>query len=336
MQAPFSRPGNPLPLPPLSASRLLDQIRERVRYMHYSIRTEEAYVYWARQFIRFHDMRHPKTLGQEGLEQFLSHLANDRRVAAATHKQALSALVFMYEKVLGTPLTWLDQIGRPAAGRKLPVVLTPQEVARVLTGLSPKYQLLGQLLYGTGMRLMEGLRLRVKDIDFEHAAIVVREGKGNKDRVVMLPDKLVLPLREHLQRVHQIWEHDRANGAEGVHMPTALNTKFPRQGHTWAWQWVFPADDLSMCPRTQVKRRHHLLDTAFQRAFRQAVQKSGLSKAATPHTLRHSFATHLLQAHYDIRTVQELLGHADVSTTMIYTHVLKVAGGGVRSPLDVL
>lgn len=336
MQAPISRPGSSQPLPPLSATRLLDQIRERVRYMHYSIRTEEAYVYWARQYIRFHEMRHPNTLGQEGLEQFLSHLANDRRVAAATHKQALSALVFMYEKVLDIPLPWLNQIGRPAAGRKLPVVLTPQEVSLVLTGLPPKYRLLGQLLYGTGMRLMEGLRLRVKDIDFEHSAIVVREGKGNKDRVVMLPDRLVQPLREHLQRVYQTWEHDRANGAEGVHMPAALNVKFPRQGHTWAWQWVFPSDELSVCPRTKVKRRHHLMDTAFQRAFRLATHKSGLSKAATPHTLRHSFATHLLQAHYDIRTVQELLGHADVSTTMIYTHVLKVAGGGVRSPLDVL
>jgi integron integrase len=336
MQVPTGKPRIGIPLPPLTTSRLLDQIRERVRYMHYSIRTEEAYVYWAKQFIRFHEMRHPTTLGQEGVEQFLSHLANDRRVAAATHKQALSALIFMYEKVLGMPLTWLDQIGRPAAGRKLPVVLTPQEVSSVLTRLAPKYQLIGQLLYGTGLRLMEGLRLRVKDIDFDHHAIVVREGKGNKDRVVMLPDRLVQPLRDHLKRVHLCWEQDHAQGVGGVYMPSALDVKFPRHGHTWAWQWVFPADDLSVCPRTQVKRRHHVLDTAFQRAFRRAVQGANLSKAATPHTLRHSFATHLLQAHYDIRTVQDLLGHADVSTTMIYTHVLKVAGGGVRSPLDVL
>jgi integron integrase len=186
------------------------------------------------------------------------------------------------------------------------------------------------------MRLMEGLRLRVKDIDFDHQAIVVRDGKGSKDRVVMLPERLAQPLREHLQRIRQIWEQDRSVAAEGVLMPHALAVKFPRQGQTWAWQWVFPAEALSQCPRTQVQRRHHMLDTSFQRAFRSAVKLTGLAKLATPHTLRHSFATHLLQARYDIRTVQELLGHADVSTTMIYTHVLKVAGGGVRSPLDAL
>ncbi len=325
-----------VPLPTLTSVKLLDQIRERVRYLHYSIRTEEAYVSWARQFVHFHGLQHPKDLGQVAVESFLSHLASERKVAAATHKQALSALVFLYEKVLGIELTWLSQIGRPSTGRKLPVVLTTDEVSRVLQGLSPKYQLIGQVLYGTGMRLMEGLRLRVKDIDFDHHAIVVRDGKGSKDRVVMLPERLIQPLHVHLKRIHHLWEQDRAKGAEGVMLPRALSNKYPRHGQTWAWQWVFPADDLSQCPRTKTLRRHHMLDTSFQRAFRSAVKLAELHKPATPHTLRHSFATHLLQARYDIRTVQELLGHADVSTTMIYTHVLKVGGGGVRSPLDAL
>lgn len=324
------------PLPPLAATRLIEQIRERTRYLHYSIRTEEAYVAWVKQFIRFHQLQHPSTLGQAAVEAFLSHLANERRVSAATHKQALSALIFMYEKVLGVELSWLSQIGRPASGRKLPVVLTPDEVMQVLAGLPPRYRLVGQLLYGTGMRLMEGLRLRVKDIDFEHQAIIVRDGKGSKDRVVMLPERLAQPLKEQLQQAQQQWQQDRQAGIDGVYLPYALSSKYPRQGQTWGWQWVFPSEELSVCPRTGVKRRHHLMDVSFQRAFKRSVQRAGLTKPATPHTLRHSFATHLLQAHYDIRTVQELLGHADVSTTMIYTHVLKVGGGGVRSPLDAL
>jgi len=323
-------------LPPLKAKRLLDQVRERIRYLHYSERTEEAYVYWAKQFIRFHQLRHPVELGQAEVEAFLTHLANDRNVSAATHKQALSALLFLYEKVLGMRFTWLREIGRPASGRKLPVVLTPDEVARVLLGLPPKYQLIGQMLYGTGMRLLEGLRLRVKDIDFDHQAIIVRDGKGSKDRVVMLPERLMEPLREQLKKVHDVWSEDRANDVEGVSMPHALNEKYPRQGQNYGWHWVFPAEQLSMCARTRVQRRHHVADSNFQRAFKTSVQGAGITKSATPHTLRHSFATHLLQAHYDIRTVQELLGHADVSTTMIYTHVLKIGGGGVRSPLDAL
>lgn len=324
-------------LPPLTAVKLLDQVRERVRYLHYSIRTEEAYVYWIRGFIRFHGThRHPREMGIAEVEKYLSYLATDRSVAASTHKQALSALIFLYEKVLGVDIPWLGDIGRPKSQRKIPVVLAHDEVSAILTALDPKYQLIGQLLYGTGMRLLEGLRVRVKDIDFGHHAIVVRDGKGGKDRTVMLPTRLVIPLQSHLERVRKLWEHDRDAGRPGVWMPGALEAKYPRQGQTWAWQWVFPSEDPGVCSRTGVERRHHVIDKTFQRAFKKALALSRISKPATPHTLRHSFATHLLQAHYDIRTVQELLGHADVSTTMIYTHVLKVGGGGVRSPLDAL
>lgn len=324
-------------LPPLTAVKLLDQVRERVRYLHYSIRTEEAYVYWIRGFILFHGaQRHPRDMGVTEVEKYLSHLATERLVAASTHKQALSALIFLYEKVLGIDMPWLGDIGRPKSQRKIPVVLSHDEVAALLGALDPKYQLIGQLLYGTGMRLLEGLRVRVKDIDFGHHAIVVRDGKGGKDRTVMLPARLATPLRQHLERVRMVWEQDRAAGRPGVWMPGALEAKHPRQGQTWAWQWVFPSEEPSVCPRTGVERRHHVIDKTFQRAFKKALALSRISKPATPHTLRHSFATHLLQAHYDIRTVQELLGHADVSTTMIYTHVLKVGGGGVRSPLDAL
>lgn len=316
--------------------RLLDQLRERVRYLHYSWRTEEAYVYWVKGFIRFHGLRHPRELGVREVEAYLSHLANVRKVAGSTHKQALSALLFLYKQVLGLDLPWLGEIGRPKAERRLPVVLSRDEVSQVLDALDEDYRLIGQLLYGTGLRLLEGLRLRVKDIDFDHGAIVVREGKGRKDRTVMLPDRLVQPLRDQLRKVRLTWERDRENGAGAVFMPDALSVKFPRAGETLGWFWLFPAHDVSTDTRTGELRRHHVLDQAFQRAFKRAVQKTKIDKLATPHTLRHSFATHLLQAHYDIRTVQELLGHADVSTTMIYTHVLKVGGGGVRSPLDAL
>ena len=323
-------------LPPIQATRLMDQVRERVRYLHYSLRTEQAYLHWIKAFIHFHGMRHPRDMGAPEVEAFLADLANNKHVAAATHKQALSALMFLYQKVLGIDLPWLGAIGRPKAQRKLPVVLTTAEVSQVLSALDAKYRLIGQLLYGTGLRLMEGLRLRIKDVDFGHRAIVIRDGKGGKDRTVMLPDRLLEPLRDQFERSRMLWDKDRSDGVEGVWMPGALSLKYPRQGQTWAWQWVFPADDLGECPRSGVVRRHHVQDQAFQRAFKKAVQLSQLAKPATPHTLCHSFATHLLQSRYDIRTVQELLGHADVSTTMIYTHVLKVGGGGVQSPLDVL
>ena len=327
----------PGPLPVLRSSRLLEQLRERIRYLHYSIRTEEAYVHWVRAFVRFHGLRHPRELGAQEVEAFLSWLAGERHVAVSTHRQALSALLFLYQKVLCVDLPWLREIGRPQVRSRLPVVLGPAEVARLFALLEGAHRLLAQLLYGTGMRVTEGLQLRVKDVDFERRAIVVREGKGAKDRVVMLPASLVPGLREQMARARVLWAADRAAGRGGVHMPDALDRKYPRAGASWAWFFVFPQASPSTDPRSGVERRHHLFDQTFQRAFKRAVEAAGIcERPVTPHTLRHSFATHLLQSGYDIRTVQELLGHSDVSTTMIYTHVLKLGGGAVRSPLDAL
>ncbi len=314
--------------------RLLDQLRGQIRYLHYSIRTEEAYVHWVRAFVRFHGLRHPAEMGGAEVEAFLCWLATDRDVAVSTHKQALSALLFLYQKVLGLPVPWMQDISRPQRPPRLPVVLSHDEVAQVLTALPDDHRLFGQLLYGTGMRLLEGLRLRVKDIDFARRAIVVREGKGGKDRVVMLPASLERPLRAQLAAAHTLWAADRAAGVAGVAVPNALDRKYPGAPLSWMWFWLFPQATLSTDPRGAGLRRHHQLDQAFQRAFKRAAQASGIHKPATPHTLRHSFATHLLLGGYDIRTVQELLGHSDVSTTMIYTHVLKLGGGAVRSPVD--
>ncbi|MBB8376097.1 tyrosine-type recombinase/integrase [Escherichia coli] len=297
------------PLPPLRSVKVLDQLRERIRYLHYSLRTEQAYVHWVRAFIRFHGVRHPATLGSSEVEAFLSWLANERKVSVSTHRQALAALLFFYGKVLCTDLPWLQEIGRPRPSRRLPVVLTPDEVVRILGFLEGEHRLFAQLLYGTGMRISEGLQLRVKDLDFDHGTIIVREGKGSKDR---------------------------AEGRSGVALPDALEWKYPRAGHSWPWFWVFAQHTHSTDPRSGVVRRHHMYDQTFQRAFKRAVEQAGITKPATPHTLRHSFATALLRSGYDIRTVQDLLGHSDVSTTMIYTHVLKVGGAGVRSPLDAL
>ncbi len=320
----------------MQAVRLLDQLRERIRYLHYSRRTEEAYVHWCRGFIRFHGRRHPATLGAAEIEAYLRWLASERGVAPSTHNQALSALLFLYGKVLQLNLPWLDQIGRPSVRRRIPVVLEPAEVAAVLDGLRGEHRLLARVLYGCGLRLSEALQLRTKDIDFGHRAVVVRGGKGDKDRVVMLPASLQTELRGQLQRAHEVWAADAQAGRAGVEMPHALERKYPRAGLSWAWFWLFPQDHHSTDPRSGVIRRHHLYDQTFQRAFKGAVARAGIAKPATPHTLRHSFATHLLQGGYDIRTVQELLGHSDVATTMIYTHVLNLGGGAVRSPLDGL
>jgi integron integrase len=272
------------------------------------------------------------------IEGFLTWLASERQVAPATHSQALSALLFLYQKVLNIPLPWMDEIGRPKAQRRLPVVLSHDEVARVLGALGEDgdHRLLAELLYGTGMRLTEGLRLRTKDIEFDRRAIVVREGKGGKDRIVMLPVALEAPLRAQLAASHRLWAEDRAAGLPGVAVPYALERKYPRAAASWAWHWVFPQARPSTDPRSGLVRRHHLYEQTFQRAFKAALAAADVVKQASPHTLRHSFATHLLLAGYDIRTVQELLGHADVSTTMIYTHVLRLGGGAVRSPLDNL
>lgn len=295
----------PAPLPGLRSKKVLDQLRERIRYLHYSIRTENTYVHWVRAFIRFHGLKHPATLGQAEIEQFLSWLANERKVAAATHRQALSALLFFYTKVLEVDLPWLSEIGRPRESRRLPVALSPQEVARIFSLMEGEHLLLAQLLYGTGMRLSEGLHLRIKDLDFDHRTIIVREGKGAKDRALMLPNSLVSPLRRQIARAGALWRADREAGRSGVEMPHALDRKYPRAGHSWGWFWVFPQATHSVDPRSGVVRRHHLYDQTFQRAFRRAADRAGITAHATPHTLRHSFATTLLRNGYDIRTVQD-------------------------------
>ena len=322
--------------PVFKSTRLLDQCRELLRYVHYSLRTEEAYLGWVKKFIRFHGLRHPRDMAQAEVEQFLTHLAVERRVSVSTHRQALSALLFLYQRVLGVELPWMDALARPVPKKRIPVVLSRDEVQRVLSHLKGEPLLLASLLYGGGLRLMEGLRLRVKDVDFEHQTLIVRDAKGGKDRVVMLPVSVVPALKVQLSKSHNLWTKDRAAGLPGVEMPDALAVKYPRAGQSWAWHWVFPQADTSTDPRSGIVRRHHAYDQTFQRAFKLAAQQALIAKPATPHTLRHSFATHLLQSGTDIRTVQELLGHSDVSTTMIYTHVLKAAAGGTASPLDRL
>ena len=326
--------------PPLASKRLLDQVRERIRYLHYSLKTEKAYLYWVRFFVlwsaRQGGMQHPRNMGQAEVEAFLTMLANERQVSPATHRQALNALMFLYRAVLCIELPWMNQIGRPPERKRIPVVLSVAEVQQVLAMLPGVEGVLARLLYGTGMRLSEGLSVRVKDLDFDRHVVIVRSGKGDKDRVVMLPRSLVAALREQLASSRALWAADRAAGRAGVFMPHALDQKYPRAGQSWAWHWVFPAASLSFDPRTGVERRHHLFDERLARRLKQACTAAGIAKHVTVHTLRHSFATHLLQAGTDIRTVQELLGHSDVSTTMIYTHVLKVAAGGTASPLDAL
>lgn len=330
------RPAAP-DLPALQSRKVMGQLRERIRYLHYSRRTEDAYTFWVRRYLHFHGMRHPLDLGRPDVEAFLMTLAGQGQVAASTHRQALSALLFFYGKVLGVELPWLTDIGKPRVRRRLPSVLSREEVAQVLALVEGReHQLLAQMLYGTGMRLNEGLGLRTKDIEFDRSAIIVRSGKGDKDRVVMLPDVLRAPLQLQLRHARRLWVDDQREGRGGVELPDALARKYPRAAHAWAWFWVFPQSQLSTDPESGLIRRHHLYDQTFQRAFKRAVQNAGIERPATPHTLRHSFATHLLQAGYDIRSVQELLGHAHVETTMIYTHVLKVAGRGARSPLDTL
>lgn len=316
--------------------KLLDQVRGKIRLKHYSIRTEQSYLDWIKRFILFHGKRHPKDMGPQDVEAFLTHLAVQGKVAASTQNQAKSALLFLYKEVLGIDLPWLDNVERAKAPKRLPVVLTRAEVHAVLTRLEGAHWLVASLLYGTGLRIMEAVRLRVKDVDFARHEILVRDGKGFKDRVTMLPATLSAPLKAHLQRVKALHRQDLEAGFGAVYLPYALDKKYPSAGRDWAWQYVFPSANLSVDPRSSETRRHHIQDQAVQRAVKQAVRDAGLSKPATPHTFRHSFATHLLEGGYDIRTVQELLGHSDVSTTMIYTHVLNRGGKGVRSPLDGL
>ncbi len=321
-----------LPQPP----KLLEQLRNRVRFKHYSLATERQYVHWAKRFILFHNKRHPQEMGSAEVEAFLTHLAVDGHVSASTQNQALSALLFLYREVLEQDLPWLQEVVRVKRPARLPVVLTQSEVAEVLERMQGVHGLMARLLYGTGMRLMEVARLRVKDVDFERLEIVVRDGKGGKDRVTMLPRKLATPLQEHLVWRRHLFEDDTAKGMADVFLPDALERKYPNAGKSWGWQYIFPSGSYSVDPRSGAERRHHLDEKLLQRSMKKAVQAASIAKPATPHTLRHSFATHLLQSGYDIRTIQELLGHADVATTMIYTHVLNQGGKGVASPLDAL
>jgi integron integrase len=316
--------------------RLLDQVRAKIRLKHYSIRTEQAYMDWVRRFILFHNKRHPNSMGAQEVEQFLTHLAVQGQVAASTQNQAKSALLFLYREVLNNELPWLDNIEKAKTPQRLPVVFSKAEVQAVLGCLSGVYWLMGSLLYGSGLRLMECVRLRVQDVDFSRKEILVRDGKGHKDRITMLPLALINPLREHIAQVREQHNQELLAGGGSVHLPYALAKKYPNASQEWVWQYVFPAAKPSTDPRSGVVQRHHVNEQNLQRAVKQALRDADIQKAASPHTFRHSFATHLLEGGYDIRTVQELLGHSDVATTMIYTHVLNKGGQGVTSPLDIL
>jgi len=316
--------------------RLLDQVRTTIRLRGMSYRTEQSYTDWIKRFIIFHNKRHPKEMGAPEIRDFLAHLVNDRNVAPSTQNQALHALLFLYREVLQIELPLIGDLQPAKKGERAPVVFTREEVEAILSKMEGTKKMMASLLYGTGMRLSELLRLRVKDIDFRMNQIIVRQGKGGKDRVTMLPRSLKEPLREHLVKVKQAHEVELKEGFGNVELPYALEKKYPQAPTEWKWQYVFPAPKRSIDPRSKVERRHHLDPSVLQKAVKEALRKAGITKHGNCHTFRHSFATHLLEAGQDIRTVQELLGHADVSTTMVYTHVLNAGGLGVRSPLDRL
>jgi integron integrase len=325
--------------------KLLEQCQEALRFWHYSYRTEQTYLGWIERYIRFcrggvdpavgaAAWRHPRECGEVEIKEFLSHLATQRNVSASTQNQALNAIVFLYREVLSVDLGSFATFVRAKRNRRLPAVLTREECQRLFAQLLIPSRWIAQLLYGTGMRVMEGLRLRVKDLDFGQGVITVRAGKGDKDRSTMLPMSLEPALREQLASCRLVWERDRAEGLAGVWMPHALDRKYPNAGKEWPWFWLWPSDETSLDPRTGVRRRHHMTDASVQTAVKRGAREAGIQKWVTPHVLRHSFATHLLESGTDIRTLQDLLGHEDVSTTQIYTHVMKKPGLGVRSPLD--
>jgi integron integrase len=314
--------------------RLLDQVREAIRLRHYSYRTEQQYLAWIRRFILFHHRRHPRDMGGAEVEAFLTYLAKDRNVAAATQAQALAALLFLYKRVLNLELPWLDSVVRASRPKRLPVILSRAEVRRVIAALDGQYFLIASLMYGSGLRLMETLRLRYKDVDLERTVVLVRDGKGAKDRVTVLPESLREPIRRQLDLVRDRHTYARSHGFAGVELPFALERKYP-QGHLEiGWQYVFPAAQASIDPRSGVWRRHHIHEESVQRRVKIAVRAAGIEKPASCHTFRHCFATHLIETGVDIRTVQELRGHASVKTTQIYTHVLNRGGIAARSPLD--
>lgn len=314
--------------------RLLEQVRDLIRLKHYSLRTEEAYLKTIKRFILFHHKRHPQEMGADEIRQYLSHLAVEGHVSASTQNQALSALLFLYRDVLGVELPFIDGLERAKRPVRVPVVLTREETGRILSQLDGVHHLMASLLYGSGLRLMECVRLRVKDVDFGYRQITVRDGKGEKDRRTVLPGSLIEPLKRQLVRARLLHEEDLQKGCGRVYLPYALERKYPQAATEWAWQWVFPAQKISTDPRSGQSRRHHASEDQLQAKMKSAVRRTGIAKRVSCHTLRHSFATHLLEAGYDLRTIQELLGHASVQTTQIYTHVLNRGGRGVNSPLD--
>lgn len=318
----------------MSEPKLLDRVSTVARLRHLSLATERTYSDWIKRFILFHRKRHPKEMGAFEIRQFLSHLAVIGRVAASTQNQALCVLLFLYRDVLAIELPYVEGIERAKRPARVPAVFTRQEVAQVLANLSGTYYLVASLLYGSGLRLTEGLRLRVKDLDFDYGQLTVRAGKGEKDRRTVLPRPLEEPLRRQLARVRQLHEQDLGDGYGAVHLPYALERKYPQAAREWCWQYVFPSHKLSQDPRSGVTRRRHCSPDSVQKEVKRALRKAGITKHGGCHTLRHSFATHLLEDGYDLRTIQELLGHSDVRTTMIYTHVLNKGGRGVKSPLE--
>lgn len=318
------------------APRLMDQVRNTIRTLHYSLRTEQAYLQWIKRYILYHNKRHPRDMGKAEITDFLSYLAVKKHVSASTQNQALSALLFLYQKVLVLDVEWIDDVIRAKRPVRLPVVLSRAEVSGLLNNLTGVYKLLAWLLYGTGMRVSEAAQLRIQDVNFSYRQITVRSGKGDKDRVTVLPAKLIKPLNKQIAHSRTLFEFDRSENNPGVYLPFALEKKYPNAGKEWPWHWVFPAANLSKDPRSGIIRRHHIYEKNLQRAIKRSAREIGLSRRVTTHTLRHCFATHLLENGYDIRTVQELLGHNDVKTTMIYTHVLNKGGRGVSSPADSL